>query len=184
MTQFRGFIAVDIDALPKILDFEKDLKDTKANIKLVEPENIHITLKFLGDTNEDLIDEIDSLIKKAVQGINSFNIILEGAGVFPNKNYIKVIWLGIKNGEKLGNISKNIDEELNGMGIKKEKREFSAHLTIARVRSVKNKEKILRIIEKHTNSRFGEINVNSIKLKKSILTQKGPIYIDLKDIKL
>jgi 2'-5' RNA ligase len=184
MTQFRGFIAVDISPFPKLIEFEKELKDTGASIKLVEPENVHITLKFLGETNEDYIEPIYRVIKNATQDVNKFNIILEGAGVFPNQKYLKVIWLGIKQGEKLGSIAQKIDKELHELGFKKEKRNFSAHLTIARVRSSKNKEKLLQIIEKYTDSKFAEINVNSIKLKKSELTQKGPIYTNLKDIRL
>jgi 2'-5' RNA ligase len=184
MIQFRGFIAVDIDSFLKILEFEKELKGAGANIKLVEPKNIHITLKFLGDTNEDMIDTIERVIINAVNGITKFNINLEGAGVFPNQKYIKVIWLGIKQGEKLGSIAKKIDEDLSKMGFKKEKRKFSPHLTIARVRSAKNKEKLLQIIEKYTDTKFAEIKVNSIKLKKSVLTEKGPIYTNLKDIRL
>jgi len=184
MSQFRGFIAVEIDAFPKLLEFEREIRGTGANIKLVEPENVHITLKFLGDTNEDLIEEIDGIINDAVQNIEPFNIKLEGAGVFPNQNYIKVIWLGIKRGEQLENIAQKIDEQLHKIGFKKEKRKFSAHLTIARVRSAKNKEKLLQIIEKYKDSEFAEINVDSIKLKKSELTPKGPIYTNLKDIRL
>lgn len=184
MSQFRGFIAVEIDAFPKLLEFEREIRGTGANIKLVEPENVHITLKFLGDTNEDLIEEIDGIINDAVQNIEPFNIKLEGAGVFPNQNYIKVIWLGIKRGEQLENIAQKIDEQLHKIGFKKEKRKFSAHLTIARVRSAKNKEKLLQIIEKYKDSEFAEINVDSIKLKKSELTPEGPIYTNLKDMRL
>jgi 2'-5' RNA ligase len=87
-------------------------------------------------------------------------------------------------GEKLSSIAQKIDEDLSKVGFKKEKRKFSPHLTIARVRSAKNKEKLLRIIEKYTDTKFAEINVNSIKLKKSVLTEKGPIYTNLKDIRL
>jgi len=184
MSQFRGFIAVEIDAFPKLLEFEREMKDTGANIKLVEPENVHITLKFLGDTNEDLIEEIDGIVNDAAQNTEPFNIKLEGAGVFPNQNYIKVIWLGIKQGEQLESIAQKIDDQLHKIGFKKEKRKFSAHLTIARVRSAKNKEKLLQIIEKYKDSEFAEINVDSIKLKKSELTPKGPIYTNLKDIRL
>ena len=184
MSQFRGFIAVDIDSFPKLLEFERELKDTGANIKLVEPENVHITLKFLGNTDETLIDTIEKVIKNAVQGVNKFNIKLEGAGVFPNQKYIKVIWLEIKQGEKLGIIAQKIDEDLHEIGFKREKRKFSAHLTIARVRSIKNKEKLLWVIEKYKDSKFAEFDVNSIKLKKSELTQKGPIYTNLKNIRL
>ena len=124
MSQFRGFIAVDIDVFPRLLEFEKEIKETGANVKLVEPENVHITLKFLGDTNESQIDEIGKIIKDAVKEIDPFNIQLKGAGVFPNQNYIKVIWIGIKQGEPIGVIASKIDEQLSKIGFKKEKEGF------------------------------------------------------------
>jgi len=184
MSQFRGFIAVDIDVFPKLLEFEKEIKETGANVKLVEPENVHITLKFLGDTNESRIDEIDKIMKDAVKGIDPFNIQLKGAGVFPNQNYIKVIWIGIKQGEPIGVIASKIDEQLSKMGFKKEKRGFSPHLTIARVKSARGKDEILHVIAKYGDVQFVDIRVDSIKLKKSDLTPKGPIYTTLIDVKL
>jgi 2'-5' RNA ligase len=184
MSKFRGFIAIDIDSFPKLKQFENEIKNTGANVKLVEPENIHITLKFLGDTNEDLTDQIEEIIKNAVKGKDPFEIQLKGAGVFPNQNYIKVMWIGIKNGEKIGKITKKIDEKISEFGFGREKRGFSAHLTIARVKSAKNKEKLLQVIEKYRDIEFGIFKVNSIKLKKSELTPKGPIYTTLKEVKL
>ena len=184
MSQFRGFIAVDIDVFSKLLEFEKEIKETGANVKLVEPENVHITLKFLGDTDESQIDEIDKIMKDAVKEIDPFNIQLEGAGVFPNQNYIKVIWIGIKQGEPIGLIARKIDEPLSKIGFKKEKRGFSPHLTIARVKSAKGKDGILHVIEKYRDVQFVDIRVDSIKLKKSDLTPKGPIYTTLIDVKL
>ena len=180
----RCFIAVDIDVFPKLLEFEKEIKETGANVKLVEPENVHITLKFLGDTNESQIDEIDKIMKDAVKEIDPFNIQLKGAGVFPNQNYIKVIWMGIKQGEPIGVIASKIDEQLSKIGFKKEKRGFSPHLTIARVKSAKGKDEILHVIEKYRDVQFVDIRVDSIKLKKSDLTPKGPIYTTLIDVKL
>jgi 2'-5' RNA ligase len=94
------------------------------------------------------------------------------------------MWIGIKNGVQIGKIASKIDEQISGLGFKKEKRDFSAHLTIARVRSAKNKEKILQIIEKYRDMEFGNFKVNYIKLKKSELTSKGPIYTTLREIKL
>jgi len=184
MSQFRGFIAVDIDVFPKLLEFEKEIKETGANVKLVEPENVHITLKFLGDTDESQINEIDKIIKDAVKEIDPFNIQLRGAGVFPNQNYIKVIWMGIKQGEPMGVIASKIDEQLSKKGFKKEKRGFSPHLTIARVKSANGKDGILRVIEKYGDIQFVDIRVDSIKLKKSDLTPKGPIYTTIIDVKL
>lgn len=184
MSKFRGFIAIDIEPFSKLVQFENEIRNTGANVKLVEPENVHITLKFLGDTDKGYIDQIEEIIKDAVKETDSFEIQLKGAGVFPNQNYIKVMWIGIKNGVQIGKIASKIDEQISGLGFKKEKRGFSAHLTIARVRSAKNKEKILQIIEKYRDMEFGNFKVNYIKLKKSELTSKGPIYTTLKEIKL
>lgn len=181
---FRGFIAIDIECLPKLVEFENKIKETGANIKLVEPKNIHITLKFLGDTNEEKIELIEEIIKKETTKVDPFKIQLHGTGVFPNQNYMKVLWIGIKNAERIGEIAEQIDRELSEIGFQKEKRKFSAHLTIGRVRSAKNKDKLLHIIKKYEEVEFGEIIVNSIKLKKSDLTPKGPIYTTLKEIKL
>ena len=105
MSKFRGFIAIDIKTFPKLIEFKNEIKKTNANIKLVEPENIHITLKFLGDTSEDQIDDIEKKMRLAAIGIDPFNIKLKGAGVFPNQNYIKVIWIGIKMGEHIESIA-------------------------------------------------------------------------------
>jgi len=139
MTNFRGFIAIDIEISPKLIELTNNIKNTGANLKLVESENIHITIKVLADTEEKLIDEIEKIIIKSIKNISSFSIKLQGTGVFPNENYIKVIWVGIKNTEKVVIISKKIDEELSKLGFKREKRGFSPHLTIARVKSAKNK---------------------------------------------
>ena len=183
MPKFRGFIAIDIDSFPKLVQFENEIRNLGANVKLVEPENIHITLKFLGDTNEEYADRIDEIMKDAVKNSNPFEIKLKGAGVFPNQNYIKVMWIGIENGEKIGKIASKIDEKISELGFEKERRRFSAHLTIARVKSAKNKEKLLELIEKYRDIEFGSLKVDTIKLKKSELTPKGPIYTMLKEVK-
>jgi 2'-5' RNA ligase len=184
MSKFRGFIAIDIDSFPKLIQFENEIKNSGANVKLVEPENLHLTLKFLGDTDENLSEKIEEIIKNSVEGTDSFEIQLKGAGVFPNQNYIRVMWIGIRKGDEIGKIAKKIDEQLLEYGFEKEKRGFSAHLTIARVKSARNKENLLQIIEKYRDIEFGSINVDSIKLKKSELTPEGPIYTTLKQVKL
>ena len=184
MTKFRGFIAIDIPASQRIIELSNQIKKSGADIKLVELENIHITLKFLGDTEEQYIDKIEEMIKKSVEGIESFEIKLIGAGVFPNSSYIKVMWIGIKDNGELSKISSNINEKLTELGFEKEKRGFSPHLTIARVRSARNKEKLIEIVEKYREIEFTTVKVDSIELKKSELTPKGPSYTTLKEVKL
>jgi len=182
MSEFRGFIAIDIEAGPKIIKFEELIKKTGANVKLVEPENIHITLKFLGNTDEERIADIKKIIKSVVEDVKPFKISLEGTGVFPDKNYIKVIWAGIKNSEKIEKIAEEINEKLSKLGFKKDKRKFSAHLTIGRVKTAKHKDKLLQILDKYKDFKFAEFEVKSIELKKSQLTPNGPVYTTLAEI--
>jgi len=182
--RFRGFIAIDVDVLPKLVELENEIKKTGANIKLVEPENIHITLKFLGDTEEAQINEIEEIMKKSIKEIDPFKIKFKNVGVFPNERYIKVIWIGIKNGEQIQIIAEKINKVISKLGFERDKRKFSPHLTIARVKSAKNKEKILQLIQKYRDLEFADIKIESIKLKKSELTAKGPIYTTLKEVSL
>lgn len=184
MATFRGFIAIDTDVSSKIIQFQNEINKTGASLKLVEPKNIHITLKFLGDTEETLIDEIEKIMENAVKDIDPFNIQLKGTGVFPNNDYIKVVWIGMSKVEQIADIARKIDEPLSKLGFEKERREFSSHLTIARVKNAKNKEKLVRTIENYNEVEFADIKVNSITLKKSELTPKGPIYTTLKKITL
>ena len=179
MSEFRGFIAIDINTNTNIEKFVKELKNSGAIIKLVELKNIHITIKFLGKISDDIIEKIEDIIKNATNSIQPFQIKLEGTGVFPNQDYIKIIWIGIRKTEILKNITKKIEYGLNNINFVNKTQEFSPHITIGRVKSVKNKDKILEIIEKYKNIKFSEILIDSIKLKKSELTSKGPIYTDL-----
>ena len=182
MSTFRGFIAIEINAAPNILEFEKEIKKTGADVKLVEPQNIHITLKFLGDVKENLIDEIEQIMKDAVKKIQPFTIKLEGTGVFPNQNYVRVVWIEIKEAQVIETIANTIDEHLSKLGFKKEKRGFSPHLTIGRVKTAKNKQQLLKVIEKYIDVEFSIQEINSIKLKKSDLTSAGPIYTTIRDV--
>ncbi len=184
MEQIRSFIAIDINVSQKIKDLITELKHTGINAKIVETKNMHLTLKFLGETDTNLIDKIESTIRESVKNIDPFEIKLKNVGVFPNTNYIKVFWIGMQDSENLKKIAGEIDEKLNRIGFKKEKREFSAHLTIARVRSPRNKEKLIQLINKYQDTEFQKIKIEKITLKKSVITKKGPIYTNLAEVKI
>lgn len=182
MQKIRAFIAVDIPVSKKVSEVINELKKININAKIVEIKNMHLTLKFLGDTDENLIDEIEKIIKESIGDTQPFEISLKSMGVFPNQNYIKVAWIGVEDAEPLKTIAETIDKKLHNLGFKKEKRSFSAHLTIARIKSAKNKDKLIQLINKYQNIELQKININKIFLKKSILTPKGPIYTNLKEI--
>jgi 2'-5' RNA ligase len=184
MALFRGFIAIDIATTPHILSFEKEIQKTGADVKLVEPNNIHITIKFLGDTDENHIDAIEQSMKESVLGVNPFPITLKGTGVFPNQNYLKVIWIGILDEGHIKTISQTIDNKLALLGFKKENRGFSPHLTIGRVRTAKKKEQLLSVVAHQKETEFAVQTVQSLYLKKSELTPQGPIYTTLREVPL
>jgi 2'-5' RNA ligase len=184
MSTFRGFIAIDIEATPQITTYEKEIAKTGADVKLVEPGNIHITVKFLGDTDEYHIDAIEQSMKESVCAIKPFPITLKGTGVFPNRNYMKVLWIGIMDEGNIGTIAHAIDEKLEPLGFKKENRGFSPHLTVGRVKTARNKDQLLKVIENYKTVEFTIQKVQSITLKKSELTPKGPIYSTLREVPL
>jgi len=184
MSTFRGFIAIDIKATPQIITFEKEIAKTGADVKLVEPGNIHITVKFLGDTDENHIDAIEQSMKESVLAIKPFAITLKGTGVFPNQNYMKVLWIGITDEGNIETIAHVIDEKLEPLGFKKENRGFSPHLTVGRVKTARNKDQLIKVIENYKTVEFTIQKVQSITLKKSELTPKGPIYTTLREVPL
>jgi 2'-5' RNA ligase len=184
MTTFRGFIAIEIQPASSIIEFENSITKSGADVKLVEPQNIHLTLKFLGDTEESKIEAIDHSIKESLAGIKPFSLTLIGTGVFPNEKYVKVIWIGIKDGDMLKTIAGALDEKLVTLGFPKEKRDFSPHLTIGRVKTARNKEQLLAVIKNHDTKKFLQQEIHSVTLKKSDLTTAGPIYTTLREIHL
>jgi 2'-5' RNA ligase len=115
-------------------------------------------------------------MKESINGIEPHSIILSGTGVFPNEQYIKVIWVGIQQADHLNTIATRLNEKLGTIGFKREKRNFSAHLTLGRMRSARGKDHVLDIMDQYKETIFATVPVQEIILKKSTLTLQGPIY--------
>ncbi len=178
----RCFVAVDLNTelKQKVLELQKELAGL--DTKLVEPENLHFTLKFLGEVDEWIVNRVKGILKELVSGQNRFEIEITGTGVFPNEKFIRVVWVGAP---KLTNLQAATDNVLAEL-FKKEKpkqhdakRQSVVHLTIARVRSQNHKEDIMGFVKRHERTEIGKMAVREIKLKKSTVTNKGPIYEDL-----
>jgi len=175
----RTFIAVELPDrfLHEIEKIESEL-DTPG-IKLVKPKQVHITMKFLGDIDENDIEPILS----ALSEINCapFEARIKGIGIFPKPDYIKVIWLGAQgNFEALHN---EVERVLLPFKFDKDHK-FSPHATLARVKQLREKALLLEKIKKLDDIDLGTMNVASISFKKSTLMPQGPIYETLKEIKL
>lgn len=185
MSQIRAFLAIDVDEdlKAKMYRIIKEFKQIDANIKYVDLQNLHLTLKFFGDIDIEGIDLLSSKISKLVEGFDRFDLKIKGCGAFPNTNRIKVIWLGLENDEIVKELHDELDKEFVRLGFDKDKR-FSSHLTIGRMKSAKGKTKVKSTIEEFDDVEIGSMSVNSIILKKSTLTPQGPIYEDLKIFEL
>ncbi|MFQ5975398.1 MAG: RNA 2',3'-cyclic phosphodiesterase [Candidatus Hydrothermarchaeales archaeon] len=179
----RSFIAIEMQD-KRIGEIQDQLRRANADIKFVEPENLHFTLKFLGEIREDLVDKIHKIMEESFKGIEGFEVNLKRVGVFPHLRHIRVVWVGMEdNKELLIKMQKKLDENILKLGFKREKR-FEPHLTIGRVKSARNKDKLAEIISSMNDIEVGKITVDKVLLKKSILTPKGPIYTTLREVKL
>ncbi|MFP3299354.1 MAG: RNA 2',3'-cyclic phosphodiesterase [Thermocladium sp.] len=182
----RLFIAVDIDN-PEILDklkkFQNALKNSEADLKIVELSNLHVTLRFIGEVRDALAPQIANKLSQ-LSG-NSFRMHLVGVGAFPNLDYPRVVWVGISEGSNEAALFHDSIEELIKDLVGRDKDEgFSPHITMARVRSGRNRTKLIQVINQWQNMDFGWQDIKSIKLKKSTLTPQGPIYEDISEVNL
>lgn len=180
----RCFTAID---LPKSLkkrinNFQKEVK--KKDIfygKYVEEENLHLSLKFLGEINKEKVKRV----KETLAEIDSsaFSASLKNIGAFPGKHFVKVLWIGAEQGRKqIINLHDKIDDKLSGL-LKKSKR-FEPHITLMRVKNISSKSEMKKFFEEYENKKFANLNIDSFSLFKSTLTEKGPIYEKISNFKL
>jgi RNA 2',3'-cyclic 3'-phosphodiesterase len=185
----RTFIAIELpqeikDSLSKLQD---ELKAHGADVKWVEPKNIHLTLKFLGEIDNKQSEKISEIISRVARDNNSFQAAISSLGAFPKIDHPRVIWAGIDAGDKeLKIIAERLEDEISLLGIPKEERAFSSHITIARVRSPSNRDKLVQDLKTKTelDGKKLEFSVTKITLFKSTLTPKGPLYEPLKETSL
>lgn len=179
----RSFIAVDIKD-EKVEAAVEELTKVKADVKIVEPQNLHLTLKFLGEIPEDVIEKIHAAMQASLKSFQPFEVSLRSIGVFPSLKYMRVVWVGFREGrEKLIQMQRSLDANLRELNFKPEQR-FDPHLTIGRVKSQRGKEELRNFVLKHEDTDFGSALVDKVELKKSVLTPKGPIYSMVRVVEL
>lgn len=183
----RTFIAVELpdEVRKNIVELINELKDAGAAIKWVEEKNLHITLKFLGWVEDRKVDNVIELASKAAAGTGSFKAKFEGLETFPPGKAPRVVWIGVSEGsDKLVKMANALEDNFSQAGYRSEKREFSSHVTIGRVKEKKGVDKLKEKIESIKEAKFGEVLVDHINIMKSTLTPKGPIYEVIKEVKL
>jgi 2'-5' RNA ligase len=183
----RSFLAIELPKpiLRKIEEVQGDLRSTRADVRWVNPEKIHLTLKFFGNIEESRIEPIFKSIEEPIRNTLPFSLEVRGVGAFPHLRNPRVIWMGLVDGrEVLVSFQKQIETQLEKIGFQPEDRPFHPHLTLGRMKSSRGKDELVGRIERHKEEEFGDFQVERVILFKSDLKPSGPIYTLLKEIKL
>ena len=192
MPALRLFLTIDIPphARETVVSIQNRFKTLGFKISLVRPGNIHLTLKFLGDTPLEQVANIKKSVSEAVDSISVFEVALDGVGVFPNLKKPRVLWVGLKDPHKhLNVLQENIDAKMMKLGFPRERKNFAPHLTLSRIKHAKGKikesfEDLKREGESVPPMDSEFFQVDSVRLIQSELTPKGSIYTILEKFPL
>lgn len=186
----RCFIAINIDDEIRnaLSDLQKQLRGSidvkKGDINWVNPDNIHLTLKFLGEIKDEKVAEICNIVKAAADRHKSFDLDIESVGHFGGRSP-KVLWVGTgKGGDDLLNLQEDIEKSLASAGWPQETREFAGHLTLCRIRHPIAGMKLAQASESYKDFKLGTLSADSVSVYQSELAQAGPVYTVLGNYKL
>ena len=177
----RTFIAVKINPVSELIDFINEWREVfeGETIKWVDKDNLHLTLKFLGKTSKDQISEIENILMEIASQHFNFSFDLRGIGYFKTRGFPSVLFVGINDFWQMKVIAEELENRLSDLGLVKDKREFKPHLTIGRIKYLKNKKRFYEFVEKYKDKSIQKVLVSGIIFYQSILKQQGPEYIPL-----
>jgi 2'-5' RNA ligase len=181
----RAFLGIPIaqDVVPKIVRVQQRLSEF--DIKFVEKDNFHFNIKFFRDIEDAKIDQLKKIVSEACKKLEKFDISISGIGAFPSTNYIKVIWLGVKDGyNEMVALVNMINSGIETLGFEREKQKFIPHLTLGRIRSGRNKEKMIATLKELEDIEIGTTKLDRVVLFQSKLSPKGPIYEEVFSVEL
>ena len=155
------------------------LQAVGADAKFVEPRNLHVNLKFLGDIHDEQTGPLSEVLSE-VGGRNApFTLHVRSTGVFPNPRRVRVVWLGLEASPALSALHEDVERAAEGLGFRRDTRSYRPHITLARVRSGRNRAELVEVIEGLKAVDVGELPVEELSLVRSTLTPQGPIYSPL-----
>ena len=179
METIRAFIAVDIgDEIRSKLDaLQRTLKKVHSNVRWTQPKNMHLTLAFLGDVPITELDRISPVIDRACRGVEAFELKANGIGTFGKPRHPRVLWAGIAACPPLTALQQRIGEAMLAAEIAYDRKPFSPHMTLGRVKSIdRHTQPLLGKLEKYADMAFGSVLVSGVELMKSELMPHGVQY--------
>ncbi len=183
----RAFIAIDLDPFLKnnLAAFIEELRPFGGEVRWVRLPAMHLTLKFLGEINEQDVGKVADLLEKTSGNQPGFGLSLVGTGIFPpGKRAPRVLWVGIADNPQLARLQSDLESGLASLGFEREKREFHPHLTIGRVKNPFRLENLLAEFSKSRDRSFGEMSVQKVTLFQSLLKPSGADYHVVAESKL
>ncbi len=174
----RLFVSVDLDGLAEAVAEVQELFEDADGLRRTDSEQAHLTLKFLGDTEESDVPALTTAIEEAVaeSGVEPFKATFGGLGVFPSLDYISVVWLGVCGGsEQFTQLHQAIEARTTELGFDPESHEFTPHVTLARMDHAGSKDLVQDVVN-NRDPDAGAMTVEEVRLKESTLTESGPKY--------
>lgn len=175
----RTFIAIDFpqEIKKELAVLIQEFQKTGVKATWSKVENLHLTLKFLGETPLDQLEKVKEALNSVAGRLQPFQASLRGMGGFPNNRRPRVVWVGVAAGEKeMVALAGQVEAALEPLGYEKEEREFTPHLTLGRIKFPKANRALEEKFSEGEERSFGEWQVEEIELVKSTLHPAGPIY--------
>lgn len=188
--KLRTFLAVELSdslksAVADLLDrLQKGARFTGAHPKWVKPTGIHLTLKFFGQTTQDQRDQIIEALHPISARHAAHTVRVKGLGAFPTQRRPRVLWVGVKRAQPLIALQEDIERALEPLGWPPEDREFSPHLTLARVKSLHRAGALMDVVHSHADCDLGDWTISETVLFQSTLRPTGAIYTPLRRLPL
>lgn len=180
--RLRAFLAFEVspEVRANLMRAEDELKETRADLKLVEKENLHFTVKFLGEIPNAAVEEVDRKVRALP--LRRMDVGVRGLGAFPDERRPRVLWGGVAPHDlpTITTAGQQVVDALEGIG-ESDERGFHPHITVARVRSPRNVEALTAFLRENSSREFGRTPITKLKLKSSALSPSGPTYTDVKE---
>ena len=188
MARVRTFIAIDLGKAirDRLVALQENLAKTVAGVKWVGPENLHITLLFLGEVDDRDLPAVCRAVEEVTQALPSFALSIEGAGCFPNTRRPRVLWVGAGAGtQEVVALHDALEPPLLALGCyRREERKYAPHVTLGRLKSEQAPAGLAQALTKHQTWKAGDTVVNEVHVMSSELTPHGPTYAVLSRAKL
>jgi len=188
MARVRTFIGIDPGKAirERMIALQEKLARTATQVKWVEPENLHVTLLFLGEVDMLDVPRICAAVAKGLEGHDPFPMSIEKVGCFPNARRPRILWAGVGEGiQEVAALHDALEVPLLELGCyRREERQFTPHVTLGRIKSDSSTDKLAGTLARHDAWIGGSTSVREIHVMSSELTRQGPVYTVLSRTKL